>query len=409
MGLALYCPVYGYYEKEKDTIGRRGDYYTSVSVGSLFGELLAFQFAHWLAECGAGVVQIVEAGAHDGRLAKDILTWMREYRPKLFERLEYWIVEPSAMRQKWQQRTLGEFVTQARFVTQLGALPNTPRLPQSSHQGGARRSRRFNPSLNASVENIPGPESIGTLKRREHRAPHSPRVRGIIFSNELLDAMPAHRFGWDATTRTWFVWGVTLKDERFVWTRMEEGSEVRRQTSEVRSLKPVRPVVEELPGELLDVLPDGFTIEVCPAREAWWREAAGVLEWGKLLTIDYGLEAEEFFAPERKAGTLRAYHRHQPSGDLLADPGEQDLTAHVNFSSLQTAGESMGLKTDCFLTQAQFLTTIAGNTWKGEASFGEWTRERKRQFQTYTHPEHLGRRFWVLVQSRSRKNPLDVA
>src|SRR5207245_6090194 len=101
MELALYCPVYGYYEKEKDTIGRRGDYYTSASVGPLFGELLAFQFAEWVEErsqepgvrsrepgarsqeLGAGrrveqTVQIVETGAHEGVLARDILTWMKE-------------------------------------------------------------------------------------------------------------------------------------------------------------------------------------------------------------------------------------------------------------------------------------------------------------------------------------------
>src|SRR5205085_2631449 len=101
MELALYCPVYGYYEKEADTIGRRGDYYTSVSVGSLFGELLAFQFAEWLEQCGVTKgaerqTQIVEAGAHDGKLAADILHWLREYRSELFNRLEYWILEPSA-------------------------------------------------------------------------------------------------------------------------------------------------------------------------------------------------------------------------------------------------------------------------------------------------------------------------
>src|SRR5881392_4095353 len=81
MELALYCPVYGYYEREQDTIGRRGDFYTSVSVGSLFGELLAWQFAGWLERPSVEAEsqpdwprrQIVEAGAHEGRLAKDIL------------------------------------------------------------------------------------------------------------------------------------------------------------------------------------------------------------------------------------------------------------------------------------------------------------------------------------------------
>ena len=85
---------------------------------------------------------------------------------------------------------------------------------------------------------------------------------------------------------------------------------------------------------------------------------------------------------------------------MLAIPGEQDITAHVNFTAIHAAGESAGLRTDAFLTQAQFLTGIAARIWKDEGSFGKWTPERTRQFQTLTHPEHLGRSFRVLVQER---------
>ena len=68
MELALYCPDCGFYEKEEDNIGRSGDFFTSVSSGPLFGELLAFQFAKWLEqmEAAPGELWIVEAGAHDG-------------------------------------------------------------------------------------------------------------------------------------------------------------------------------------------------------------------------------------------------------------------------------------------------------------------------------------------------------
>src|SRR5271170_7469724 len=78
MELALYCPVHGYYETQKDTVGRRGDFFTSVSVGNLFGELLAFQLAGWLeseVRSQKSEVRIIEACAHDGKLAKDILKW----------------------------------------------------------------------------------------------------------------------------------------------------------------------------------------------------------------------------------------------------------------------------------------------------------------------------------------------
>src|SRR5208282_2869077 len=78
MELALYCPETGYYETKKDNVGRQGDFYTSVSVGSLFGELLAFQFAIWLNEINTlnpqpSTLNLIEAGAHDGKLAVDIL------------------------------------------------------------------------------------------------------------------------------------------------------------------------------------------------------------------------------------------------------------------------------------------------------------------------------------------------
>ena len=377
MEVALYCPNCGYYEKEEDIIGRRGDYYTNVSVGSLFGELLAFQFALWLpqiqesrsetsglpqagAAAGNGeVMRIVEAGAHRGDLARDILGWMRNYRQGLFDRLEYWIVEPSARRRSWQQQRLREYGDVVHWAAEItgGSLPG-------SHPRSA----------------------VG--------------VRGIIFSNELLDAMPVHLVGWDAKSRVWFEWGVTVEAGRLVWTRMFSGAPgTAIQPSSAGALSGHLELPVE--GRLLDTLPDGFTAEVCPAAEAWWRTAANALRCGKLLTVDYGLTAEEYFMPERKAGTVRGYHHHQPGNDVLARPGDQDITAHVNFTAIQAAGESAGLRTEAFLPQAQFLTRIAARMWTDEVSLREWTPERTRQFQTLTHPAHLGRSFRVLVQSQT--------
>ncbi len=145
------------------------------------------------------------------------------------------------------------------------------------------------------------------------------------------------------------------------------------------------------------VLPDGYTIETSPAAENWWREAAGVLTRGKLVTIDYGFTGDEQFSPARTNGTLRAYFRHHVTDDLLANVGEQDLTAHVNFSAIQKAGEAAGLKTDFFGTQSKFLTEILKSQISNPKS---QISIPPRQFQTLTHPEHFGRAFRVLVQSR---------
>lgn len=336
MELALYCPETGYYETNRDNVGRAGDFITSVSVGELFGQLLAFQFAEWLGEFKTqnSKFKIIEAGAHDGKLAHDILNWLQIHRPQLFPGMEYWVLEPSANRQAWQKETLKNFAPHVRWFTSFPAV---------AAAGGP--------------------------------------LTGIFFSNELLDAFPVHRHGWDAQSKTWFEWGVALDGEKFVWAKIQN-SEFRIQNS-----------------ELEPVLPDGYIVETSPGAEAWWRGAAGMLAPGKLLAIDYGHAASELFSPARTRGTLRAYHHHHVSDDLLAHVGEQDLTAHVNFPAIQKAGEAAGLTTESFLTQPQFLTQILGRAVKGN-SFGEWNARRTRQFQTLTHPEHLGRAFRVLVQSR---------
>jgi SAM-dependent MidA family methyltransferase len=119
-----------------------------------------------------------------------------------------------------------------------------------------------------------------------------------------------------------------------------------------------------------------------------------------LLTFDYGLDAAELFQPQRAGGTLRAYYRHQWNDDLLARAGEQDLTAQVDFTGLERAGASAGLQTERLGSQAQFLTAVAAATWEPDSDFGEWPGGRTRQFQTLTHPEHLGRGHRVLIQRR---------
>ena len=341
MEIALYCPETGYYEKKKDSVGRRGDFVTSVSTGRLYGELLAFQLAEWLAEIKArcpeaSTLQLVESGAHDGRLAADILGWLRAERPKLFAEIEYVVLEPSARRREWQYETLKSYAPHVRWCgTGLAALGET--------------------------------------------------VHGIIFSNELLDAFPIRRFGWEASLKKWFEWGVIHGDGGFTWAKMENAH--------------LPAVVDQLPPELLEVLPDGYVVEDSPAAEKWWRTAASTLACGKLLAVDYGFGQDELLAPARQRGTLRSYYQHHVADDVLANVGEQDLTAHVNFSAIQQAGEATGLNTEQFCSQPQFLTRILQRAVHA-GSFASLDAKQVRQFQTLTHPEHLGRAFRVLVQGR---------
>jgi SAM-dependent MidA family methyltransferase len=298
--------------------------------------------------------QIIEAGAHRGRLARDILGWFRQRRTEVFERLDYWIIEPSVRRQAWQQQTLKD---------------------SGGHLRWARSLKEFEDGTKAD------PISVNR----------------VIFSNELLDAFPVRKLGWDARHRTWFEWGVALERDQFVWRHC--GSGLPRELHDHMSAALGLNHLDCRPTSLTEVLPDGFTIEVCPEATDWWRDAAHMVRPGRLLTIDYGLTAEELLIPERALGTLRGYHRHQLTTDMLARPGEQDLTAHVNFSALQNAGEAAGLKTETILTQAQFLTGILAEASNSQVGLGEWSPARRRQLQTLTHPEHLGRAFRVLVQA----------
>lgn len=331
MRSALYDSRHGYYG-QAGKIGKTGDFFTSVSVGVLFGELLAFQFARWIETLPAHVsrFQCVEAGADDGRLARDILETFRRSEPHRFKSLQYWILEPLPAHRALQQKTLADF-------------PNV---------------RWFD-----SPTEIRG------------------RVEGVLFSNELLDAMPVHVFRWDRATREWHERGVDVSAAEFIWVDLKQS------------------VVEAptLPNDLLDVLPDGYTVERALEAARWWEQASEAIVAGKLMTIDYGGVREDILSPRRSFGSLRGYSRHFLSPNVLDKPGEQDITAHVDFTELQLVGTAAGLKTETFTTQGQFLTTVAREMWKRT---GLWSQERTRQFQTLTHPEHLGRPFRVLVQAR---------
>lgn len=360
MDLSLYHPDGGYYEQPQGIIGRTGDFFTSVSVGPLFGRLLAASFERRLNPMEAGRESIVEAGAHDGRLAFDILQALAN-RPKSPSKdVDYRIIEPSPRRRAVQETTLRPFADRVRWFDSWTAL-------------------------------------------RHYCDSRGEPLAGVVFGNELLDAFPVHRIGWDARRREWFEWRVKWDNDRFTWSRGPLTEPVR----EYAGSGARAPGVDDgdtftgwqnLPTALLDVLPDGFTTELCPLADAWWGEAADCLAEGVLIAIDYGLLAEEFFAPQRSDGTCRGYHQHRLEPDLLAHPGRMDLTAHVNFTALLRKGEAAGLETETWETQQRFLTgALRDRLAQDDPGL---SAEEIRQFQTLTHPDHLGAKFKVLVQRR---------
>jgi SAM-dependent MidA family methyltransferase len=268
---------------------------------------------------------------------------MQRRRPELFARLEYCLIEPSPTRRKWQEQTLRDWLPKIKWTADVAEAGSAP-------------------------------------------------ANRIIFCNEFLDAMPVHRLAWDAAKKKWDECYVACQHGKFIW----------RQAAPPPELEECLPCVG---ADLAAVLPAGFVIEHSPSAVAWWKKAAKTLTYGKLLTIDYGLTGQEQFRPERSPGTLRAFTRHRLGGDVLDNPGECDLTAHVNFSAIEAAGRSAGLVTEELTEQGNFLAQILAQTETNPGGFETWTPARTKQFQTLTHPEHLGRAFRVLIQGREKHQP----
>jgi SAM-dependent MidA family methyltransferase len=173
MEAALYHPEGGYYASGRAAIGRGGDYYTSVSVGPLFGRLLARQFVEMWERLGQPAdFSIVEQGAHGGEFAGDALAGLREFAPECFASAIYVIVEPSAALEQRQRGRLSEFAGKVAWSRTLSGLEP---------------------------------------------------FQGVHFSNELLDAFPVHRVRWDGAQ--WLERHVALEGERFVWIDTAPGTE----------------------------------------------------------------------------------------------------------------------------------------------------------------------------------------
>lgn len=345
MEVALYTPGLGYYERPEVSPGAEGDFYTSVGVGPLFGELLAWRFARWLESLGPGTLHVVEAGAHHGQLARDVLEGLRQFAPELLGRIRYLILEPSPARLEIQRRALEGWAGHVEW-----------------RQGW---------------EQVPA------------------GIRGVVFSNELLDAMPCHPLRWSASERAWREWGVGLVEDRLQWVELPPG------LASTAALA-LAPAVDP---SLAGALPDGFQVEASPAAVEWWGQAARALGQGWLATLDYGATDSELLTPRFAPGTLRAYRRHHIQTDPLASPGSCDLTAHVRLGPITHAGEAAGLETEPVVSQGHFLTAILAEAIQSRpAAFTRLSPGQSRQFQTLTHPSLLGRPFKALVQLR-RETP----
>jgi SAM-dependent MidA family methyltransferase len=289
MEMALYEPGLGYYCSPGMKIGREGDYLTSPEVSPVFGAMVGRQLREmWEMMGHPSRFDVVEAGAGNGTLCRDLLGWAKRSAPDLFEVMEYTIVEP------------------------VGALET------------GQRERIAGSRLESEV-------------RWTREMPAS--IEGCILSNELLDSMPVHRVR------------VTRGELRETYVTWHEGTFV-------EELRPADPQVVGY-FERLGFLPgEDCQAEVNLDAIAWLKAAVASIKRGFILTFDYGYEAPELYAPWRTDGTLLCFYRHNPSGDAYARIGRQDMTSHVDFTTLRRAGDEASLTTSGLVSQTEFLTIM---------------------------------------------------
>jgi SAM-dependent MidA family methyltransferase len=163
-------------------------------------------------------------------------------------------------------------------------------------------------------------------------------IHGVVLGNEVLDAMPVQLLHFDG--ERWQERGVATEGEGFVFA------------DRPASLQPPHD------GPFLP----GTVTEVHPQAEAFIRSLAEHLQRGAAFFIDYGFPEAEYYHPQRHGGTLMCHRAHQADTDPLADVGEKDITAHVNFTGIALAGQEAGLEVIGYTSQARFLVNcgIAG-------------------------------------------------
>ena len=356
MQQALYHPELGYYGGGRARIGRQGDFYTSVSVGKIYGELLAKQFEEmWLRMNAPMTFAIVEEGAHGGQFAHDVLTWLQRFSPDLYRRTRYWIVEPNPRLQAEQQARLAPW---------------------------PRNKVRWSPAL-ATFE-------TGSLV-------------GVHFSNELIDAFPVHV--------------VTCADDRWQENFVDLTRDGFHFVYGPPSNAPLREHLRTLPLPPPSAQP--YRTEVNLAALRWVDDLARVIGQGYLLAADYGMPRDEYLAPGRREGTLTGYRAHERQPDPFAQVGDSDLTAHVDFTTLAERAEARGFELAGYCDQHHFLVglgeeelmAIERSVLASGEEPGPELAHHIRAFKTLMHPATMGRAFQFVAFGKrlpdaSRRVPL---
>lgn len=339
MERCLYAPGLGYYSAGRLKFGKAGDFVTAPELGPLFARCVARAMAPALRACDEDAVWF-ELGGGSGVFARDCL---RELQALDALPRHYWLLEPSAdLRERQRER----------LQTDLPA------------------------------------ELFARCAWLERPPQHA--WAGVLFANEVLDALPITRF--------------TMQGGEV----FEEHIDANGNGAFVRSDRPADPLVagavRHLQRRLGREFEDGYRSEVLP-QLPWWLEAiAGEQTRGAALFVDYGYVRREFYLPERRDGTLLCHYRHRAHAESLILPGLQDITASVDFTALAEAGIGAGFELASHAFQSEFLIA-SGLDAAFAAAYDSAADEAARyalaqQVKRLTLPGEMGERFQAMLFTR---------
>jgi SAM-dependent MidA family methyltransferase len=336
MELCLYHPQHGYYNTERIKLGRRGDFYTSAHAGPVFARLLASYFK---------------------------MLWQELGKPERFDLAELGPGDGSFAAEllPWIAKRFPDFSSNLHYTL----------IEQSSVLRARLREKlaAFGGTVSYQIAGVP------------------PRFDGCIFANEFLDALPIHILVWRGSG--WLERYVSLAGGNLGWTESNPSPRT------IGFVRMGTALVEEP-----YVLQEGFIAEICPDAVERIQTLCKLLSRGELLIVDYGYTLDEWKAGRFPQGSGLGYHRHQVNYDLLANPGEQDLTAHVNFTQLKMASQASGLEPVLQMSQAKFLMEL-GEPDQFRDVFMDCATDRERQhralqLKTLIVPQGMGTTFQVL-------------
>jgi len=360
MEMCLYDPGLGYYSRNATQFGKAGDFYTSSDVHAVFGRLLARQFNEmWRVLGSPETIMLIELGPGRGLFARDVLDWSEKKFQEFFCALRYVLSERSpALRQRIEGTLNRHFESGKASLTSEAEILGPETVAEKTGKG-----------TTSVVPNRP-----------IHEWALAPEVPAIVFANEFFDALPVDTLSSNGSLR------IDAREGRFVET-----------------WAPSSP--QEL--EFLDrysIHPEaGERVEVPLAAQQCASRILSGLSHGFFIAIDYGYTREEQLAG-RHRGTLKAIRQHSVSANPYEAPGEQDITADVNFTALAAVAEKQGMQAQKLVTQSQFLLGIGqANEFADAFEDCRLPQERAKvalQLKHLVTPAGMGESFHVLVASK---------